>query len=325
MKKTAVVCGAGGFIGWHLVNRLKSEGYYVIGLDLDYPTYAKHNADRFIVCDLRNPDEVNECIPNSTIEIYQLAADMGGAGFIFTGDNDAAIMHNSALCNLNVLERAREVGAKIFFSSSACVYPSRLQTVPGENVRLEESLAYPAEPDSEYGWEKLFSERLYLAYAKNYGMQVRIARFHNVYGPYGTWRGGREKAPAAICRKIADAETGGRIEVWGSGEQSRSFLYIDDCIDGIRLLMESQHTGPFNIGSEEMVTINELVNLVARIAGKYVIVDHLLDKPVGVNARNSHNDLVQQAIWWTPKVPLVSGLQALYAWIVEQLFDPNNQ
>jgi len=268
MKK-ALVCGAGGFIGSHLVKRLKKEGYWVRGVDLKYPEFAETEADDFVIGDLRDPYFVRYVIDMKFDEVYQLAADMGGAGYVFTGDNDANIMYNSALINLNVLETCYKRNIKrIFYSSSACVYPKYNQEDP-ENPKCSEDSAYPAMPDSEYGWEKLFSERLYLAYHRNYGMEVRIARYHNIFGPEGTWRGGREKAPAALCRKVAVAKLTGLdyIEVWGDGKQTRSFLYIDECIEGTLRLMHSDFTGPVNIGSEEMVTIDQLAEMIMDIAG----------------------------------------------------------
>ncbi len=268
--KYALVCGAGGFIGHHLVNRLKSEGFWVRGVDLKLPRYTSTVADDFIQGDLRDPAFCATVVDRKFDEIYQLAADMGGAGFIFTGDNDADIMHNSALANINMLEACRRRNeSRIFYSSSACIYPEFNQLDP-DDPTTSESSAYPSQPDSEYGWEKLFSERLYLAYHRNYGMDVRIARYHNIYGPLGSWNDGREKAPAAICRKVAMAEQGGAIEIWGDGKQTRSFLFIDDCLEGSITLMRSNNTGPYNIGSAEMVSIDQLVDLVAKIAGKAI-------------------------------------------------------
>lgn len=326
--KTSVVLGAGGFIGNHLVSRLKSEGYWVRGVDLKYPEYSETKADEFIIGDLRDDDLVSRALfspiqnrlafdGNSFDEVYQLAADMGGAGYIFSGDHDADVMHNSATINLNVAEIASEFGIKkVFYSSSACMYPEHNQLDPN-NPNCEESSAYPANPDSEYGWEKLFSERLYLAYQRNRGLEVRIARFHNIFGPLGTWQGGREKAPAAICRKVAEAEDGGEIEIWGDGEQTRSFLYVDECIEGVRRLMESDFSGPVNIGSEEMVTINQLVDYVAEISGKKINKKHI-DGPLGVRGRNSDNKLIQEKLNWKPSQPLVEGLKKTYSWISEQ-------
>ncbi|HYX08063.1 MAG TPA: NAD-dependent epimerase/dehydratase family protein, partial [Bacteroidales bacterium] len=294
MKK-AVVCGAGGFIGSHLVKRLKSEGFWVRGVDLKYPKFAPTEADDFLIGDLRDPAVCRAVVDQHFDQIYQLAADMGGAGFVFTGDNDADIMHNSALINLNMLEAAHKRNAgKIFYSSSACMYPEYNQEDP-DNPKTAEDSAYPANPDSEYGWEKLFSERLYLAFQRNYGMDVRIARFHNIFGPEGSWRDGREKAPAAFCRKVAMTENGGEIEMWGDGKQTRSFLYIDECLEGVRRLMESDFTGPVNIGSEEMVTINKLAEIIMNIAGKNQSIKHI-PGPLGVRGRNSDNTLIKEKL-----------------------------
>ena len=295
MKK-AIVLGAGGFIGSHMVSRLKLEGFYVIGVDVKYPEFSKTEADDFEIIDLTDQAKFENFLKtnNNAVEIYQYAADMGGAGFIFTGENDADIMHNSSLININLLRGVTKYfnieKVKIFYSSSACIYPEEIQQMT-ENVSLKETDAYPANPDSEYGWEKLFSERLYLSYQKNYKMNTRIARFHNIYGPQGTWKGGREKVPAAVCRKVAEARNGENIEIWGDGEQARSFLYIEDCIEATRRLMESQVNTPINIGSEEMVTINQLVKIVAENANKKILVNHI-DGPLGVRGRNSNNDLI---------------------------------
>ncbi len=316
--KTALVCGAGGFIGNHLVNRLKEEGYWVRGVDLRFPQFSDTRADDFIVGDLRSIDVCHQSIDRKFDEIYQLAADMGGAGFVFTGENDADIMHNSASINLNVLDTAHKRNCKrIFYSSSACMYPEYNQLDP-ENPNCAEDSAYPAAPDSEYGWEKLFSERLYLAYGRNKGMEVRIARFHNIFGPLGEWIGGREKSPAAMCRKVAMAESDDTIEVWGDGEQTRSFLYIDECLEGVRRLMASDWTGPVNIGSDEMVTINQLVDMVAAIAGKKIAKKHI-PGPLGVRGRNSDNRLIQERLNWRPTQPLRKGMEKTYAWISEQV------
>lgn len=316
MTKRALVCGAGGFIGGHLVNRLKNEGYWVRGVDLKENEYGNMNADEFMIGDLCDPRVAEKAVAG-TDEVYQLAADMGGAGYIFTGDNDASVMHNSALCNLNVLEAARAEGIKrIFYSSSACMYPEYNQLDP-DNPKCSEDSAYPAAPDSEYGWEKLFSERLYLAYHRNHGMEVRVARFHNIFGPQGTWTGGREKAPAAMCRKVADAEEGGVIEVWGDGKQTRSFLIVDECIEGIRRLMESDFTGPVNIGSEEMISINDFAKMVIDIAGKNITIKNIKG-PTGVRGRNSDNKLIKEKLGWEPTLPLVEGMKKTYAWIKEQ-------
>jgi len=319
MKK-ALVCGAGGFIGSHLVKRLKKEGYWVRGVDLKYPEFAETEADDFVIGDLRDPYFVRYVIDMKFDEVYQLAADMGGAGYVFTGDNDANIMYNSALINLNVLETCYKRNIKrIFYSSSACVYPKYNQEDP-ENPKCSEDSAYPAMPDSEYGWEKLFSERLYLAYHRNYGMEVRIARYHNIFGPEGTWRGGREKAPAALCRKVAVAKLTGLdyIEVWGDGKQTRSFLYIDECIEGTLRLMHSDFTGPVNIGSEEMVTIDQLAEMIMDIAGVKLKIKHV-PGPQGVRGRNSDNRLIYEKLGWKPTMPLRKGLEITYKWIEEEV------
>jgi GDP-D-mannose 3',5'-epimerase len=324
MKKILVL-GGGGFIGGHLSKRLKDEGHFVRAVDIKNHEYFNENefCSEFILGDLRNPNFVSKIMfaPNQSTtevgafdEVYQLAADMGGAGYIFTGENDANVMHNSSLVNLNVLHYATSMGVKkIFYSSSACMYPEHNQLDPN-NPNCEESSAYPANPDSEYGWEKLFSERLYLAYNRNYGIDVRIARFHNIFGPYGTYKGGKEKAPAAISRKISEVLDGGEIEVWGDGEQTRSFLYIDECLEGVIRLMDSNFTGPVNIGSDEMVTINQLVRYVTDISGKEVYVKHI-DGPTGVRGRNSDNKLIQEKLGWQPTQPLYDGLIKTYEWI----------
>ncbi len=314
-----MVCGAGGFIGGHLVRRLKSEGFWVRGADLKYPRFGETDADDFVIGDLRDQTVVSRIIDRSFDEIYQLAADMGGAGYIFTGENDANVMHNSATINLNILDAAyKRNSRKIFYSSSACMYPAYNQEDP-KNPKCSEDSAYPAAPDSEYGWEKLFSERLYLAYARNHGMQVRIARYHNIFGPQGAWNDGKEKAPAAICRKVAEATPGGEVEIWGDGDQSRSFLYVDECLEGTIRLMRSNWTGPVNIGSEEMVTINQLVDLVADIAGKPVVKKHV-PGPTGVRGRNSDNGLIAARLGWRPTTRLTDGLRTTYRWIEQQLF-----
>jgi GDP-D-mannose 3',5'-epimerase len=320
MKKV-LVCGAGGFIGGHLVTALKGEGYWVRGVDIKRHHFAQPPTDEFILGDLRDPNVVREVV--SGIEmVYQLAADMGGAGYIFTEDHDAAVMHNSAMINLNVLEFGSRVGVKCFFySSSACIYPKYNQMDP-DNPKCSEDSVYPAEPDSEYGWEKLFSERLYAAYQKNYGLEIHVARFHNIFGPQGAWRDGREKAPAAICRKVAQTPDGGEMEMWGDGMQTRSFLYIDECIEGIRRLMESDFTGPMNIGSEEMVTINQLAEMTMEIAGKQLRIRHI-DGPLCVRGRNSDNRLLRQRLGWAPSAPLRQGLEITYRWIEEQVASAN--
>ncbi len=317
-KKQALVLGAGGFIGSHLVKRLKREGFWVRGVDLKQPEFSPTEADEFIIGDLRNPYFVRYVIDREFDEIYQLAADMGGAGYIFTGENDANVMHNSATINLNVLDTVKDVGVgKIFYSSSACIYPEYAQTSE-DNTGLKEEMAYPAQPDSEYGWEKLFSERLYFSYYRNYGIEVRVARFHNIFGPEGTWRGGREKAPAAICRKVAEAEDGGEIEIWGDGKQTRTFLYIDECLEGVRRLMDSDFRGPVNIGSEELISINDLAKMVMDIAGKNLRIKHV-PGPQGVRGRRSDNTLIKEKLGWAPKKPLREGMEITYRWIEEQV------
>ena len=318
MKKI-LVCGAGGFIGSHLVERLKKEGHYVVGADLKLPLYNISSADEFYQVDLREQHNVRSLMSSSKFdEIYQLAADMGGAGYIFTGEHDADIMHNSVMINLNILDSMRVEGIKkIFYSSSACMYPEHNQLDPNNPVLSEDS-AYPANPDSEYGWEKLFSERLYLTYAKNYNMDVRIARFHNVFGPYGSWNNGKEKAPAALCRKIATVEPGGTIEIWGPGTQTRSFLFIDECLDGMQRLMKSEFTGPVNLGSERMISINDLVYLIANLVNKSVNIKNV-PGPMGVMGRNSDNRLIREKLNWAPTENLEQGIQKTYNWIIEQI------
>jgi len=318
--KTALVCGAGGFIGSHLVKRLKAEGYWVRGVDLKYPEFSPTPADDFVIGDLREQSFVRSIIDRRFDEIYQLAADMGGAGYVFTGEHDADIMHNSALINLNVLDAAYKRNCKrIFYSSSACMYPAYNQMDP-ENPKTAEHTAYPADPDSEYGWEKLFSERLYLAYHRNYGLEVRIARYHNIFGPEGTWIGGREKAPAALSRKVALAKLKNLpyIEIWGDGKQTRSFLYIDECIEGTLRLMRSDFVGPVNIGSEEMVTINQLAYLIMEIAGVELEIRHV-PGPVGVRGRTSDNALIAEKLHWKPSQPLRQGMEITYRWVEEQV------
>lgn len=317
--KTAIVLGAGGFIGNHLTARLKQEGYTVIGVDLKYPEFAPTSADDFIIGDLRKQDFCNDLFTRfKADEIYQLAADMGGAGYIFTGENDAMVMHNSAQINLNIASMAVLYRVpKLFFSSSACVYPTFNQENP-ERPLCEEKSAYPASPDSEYGWEKLFSERLYLTFARIHKIQVRIARYHNIYGPENPWTGGKEKAPAALCRKVAEATSGSTIEVWGDGLQTRSFLYIDECIEGTRRLMKSNFTDPINIGSEEMISINNLVKMIIAISGKEIYIQHI-DGPTGVRGRNSDNRLILQALQWQPNYALSKGMETTYRWIEAQI------
>ena len=316
--KRALVCGAGGFIGGHLVKRLKGEGYWVRGADLKPHEFEPSAADDFCLADLRDQAQVDRVLDRPFDEVYQLAADMGGAGYIFTGEHDADIMHNSALINLNVLSRAHRNGSgRIFYASSACIYPAGNQEDP-EHPDCRESSAYPAAPDSDYGWEKLFSERLYLAFSRNHGMQVRIARFHNVFGPLGCWTGGREKAPAALCRKVAEAPEGGEIELWGDGHQTRSFLYIDECIEGIRRLMESGFTHPVNIGSEEMITIRGLAEMAMTLADKELTI-RCIPGPQGVRGRRSDNRLIQEALGWKPTMKLIQGMRATYPWILEQV------
>ena len=333
-NKKALVLGAGGFIGSHMVKRLKKEGYWVRGVDLKYPEFSETEADDFIQGDLNEVGVVISSLTNENYffdEVYQFAADMGGAGFIFTGDNDANIMHNSCMINLNILKQLNNINqknninkTKIFYSSSACIYPEYNQLDP-DNPDCREESAYPAAPDSEYGWEKLFSEHLYFTYHRNFNIPVRVARYHNIYGPEGTWDGGREKAPAAICRKVAqlrDKETA--IEVWGDGKQTRSFLYIDDCIEATRRLVDSDFIGPINIGSEEMVTINELVDTAAKVANKKVTRNHKLDAPLGVRGRNSNNDLIREKLKWDFEISLERGIGKTYDWISGELMKKHN-
>jgi len=315
MKKI-LVCGAGGFIGGHLVNRLKLDGHWVRGVDLKDNEYGNNNSDEFILGDLREPTIAQKAVEGID-EVYQLAADMGGAGYIFTGDHDADVMNNSALCNLNVLGASQKSGVKkIFYSSSACMYPEYNQMDP-DNPKCTEDSAYPAAPDSEYGWEKLFSERLYLSYKRNYGIEVRIARFHNIFGPHGTWNGGKEKAPAAMCRKAKDAQDGSFIEVWGDGKQTRSFLYIDECIEAVIRLMDSDFTGPVNIGSEEMISINDFAQMAIDISGKRLAIKNI-PGPTGVRGRNSDNTLLFEKLKWKPSLPLKDGMKMTYEWIHNQ-------
>jgi len=336
-----LVLGGGGFIGSHMVQRLKSEGYWVRVVDLKKPDFSESVADEFIVGDLRDPKLVEHAIKlsgesatsgdngepaleSAFDEIYQFAADMGGAGYIFTGENDANVMHNSAMINLNVLDSVHKLNqklardqTKVFYSSSACMYPEHNQLDP-DNPNCAEDSAYPANPDSEYGWEKLFSERLYFAFNRNYGIQVRVARFHNIFGPEGTWRGGKEKAPAAICRKTI--ESTGEIEIWGDGQQTRSFLFIDECIEAVRRLMESDFMGPVNIGSEEMVTIDQLVEIAAEVAGKQIVIKHV-SGPTGVRGRNSDNALIREKLGWDYSMPLREGIAKTYEWIAGQIHE----
>lgn len=317
-QKKALVCGAGGFIGGHLVNRLKEEGYWVRAVDLKENEFGNMNADEFVQGDLRDVRFVEQVVTSDLDEVYQLAADMGGAGFVFTGDNDSDIMHNSALCNLHVLEEVKEKKIpKVFYSSSACIYPEYNQMDP-DNPKCSEESAYPAAPDSEYGWEKLFSERLYLTYQRNHGIQVKIARFHNIFGPRGTWDGGREKAPAAICRKVAEAPEGGTVEVWGDGKQTRSFLIVDECVEGVRRLMESDFSGPVNIGSDEMISIQDFTKMVIEISGKNLQIKNI-EGPLGVKGRNSDNVLIKEKLGWGPSKPLRDGVEKTYHWISEQI------
>ena len=316
--KKALICGAGGFIGSHMAKRLRKEGYFVKGVDLKNPEFSKTVCDEFIIGDLRLISTWDNLNCQDYDEIYQFAADMGGAGYIFTGEHDADVMSNSALINLNACKYTCKwnIGT-IFYSSSACIYPAYNQKDP-DDPKCDEKSAYPAEPDSEYGWEKLFSERLYFSYNRNYNLNVRIARFHNIFGPEGTWNSGKEKAPAAICRKVAESKDGDTIEIWGDGKQTRSFLYIDECIDGVRNLMNSEFKGPINIGSDEMVYINKLAEMVMEIAGKKLSMKHIFG-PQGVRGRNSDNTLIKEKLGWAPSQPLKDGLKNTYEWINEQI------
>lgn len=317
-QKSVLVLGAGGFIGSHLVKRLKTEGFWVRGVDIKKSEYTKSLADEFIVADLRDQKVCAKILDRPFDEVYQMAADMGGAGYIFTGDHDADLMNNSAQISMNILRFGNSIGIKnIFFPSSACVYAERNQLDP-QNPNCEESSAYPAAPDSEYGWEKLFSERLFLAYKRNHKMNIHIARFHNIFGPEGSWNNGKEKSPAAICRKVAEAKNGGTIEMWGDGKQTRSYLYIDECLDGVRKLMDSDFSGPVNIGSEEMVTLNQLAHMVMDIAGKKLSIKHIKG-PLGVRGRSSDNRFIKKKLGWKPTSKLKDGLMKTYEWISEQV------
>jgi GDP-D-mannose 3', 5'-epimerase len=316
--KEALVCGAGGFIGGHMVKKLKKDGFWVRGVDLKYPEFSDTTADDFVIADLREQSVCREVVDRRFDEVYQFAADMGGAGYIFTGEHDADVMHNSATINLNMVDICYKRNVKrMFYSSSACMYPAYNQLDP-DNPNCAERSAYPAAPDSEYGWEKLFSEHVYLAYNRNYRMENRIARFHNIFGPEGTWTGGKEKAPAAMCRKVASAKSGDTIQIWGDGKQTRSFLLIDECIEGVLKLTRSNRTGPYNIGSEEMVTINQLTDMVMDVAGKRLNVEHI-PGPLGVRGRNSDNTLIKEELGWAPSHTLREGLEKTYAWIDAQV------
>jgi len=317
-KRKALVLGAGGFIGSHLVKRLAQAGYWVRGVDLKYPEFSRSAADDFVLADLRDAATCRQLIDTHFDEVYQLAADMGGAGYLFTGENDADVMHNSVMINLNILDSCRRRSVRrVFYSSSACVYPEHNQRDPRLPITREDT-AYPANPDSEYGWEKLFSERLYLAYQRNFGLEARIARYHNIFGHEGTWQGGREKAPAAICRKVIEAPQSGEIEIWGDGQQTRSFLYIDECVRGTMLLTRSDWSGPVNIGSDEMVTLNDLARMAIDISGKRLTIRHV-PGPLGVRGRNSHNELIKNKLGWAPNVSLRIALKETYAWIRDQI------
>jgi len=318
MTKRILVIGAGGFIGGHLVTRLKKDGHWVRGVDLKDHEYKKTDADEFVVADMRDFDKVKQVIDSDIYEVYQLAADMGGASFVFTGENDADIMHNSAMINLNVLEACKLKGVKrVFYSSSACMYPEKNQ-LEYNNPNCKEDTGKEGPPDSCYGWEKLFSELLYDAYSRNYGITVKIARFHNIFGEYGTYKGGREKSPAALCRKVIEAKDGGSIDVWGTGLQTRSFLYIDECVEGVIRLMKSDFSGPVNIGSEEMISINDFAKMIIDISGKNISIRNI-EGPVGVNGRCSDNTLIREKLQWSPSLPLVDGITKLYDWIKLQL------
>jgi nucleoside-diphosphate-sugar epimerase len=322
--KQALVCGGGGFIGSHLVNKLKTGNYWVRAVDLKLPEFGASTADDFKVADLRDPKVCEKILDRPFDEVYQLAADMGGAGYLFSGDHDADVMHNSATVNLNMAHYCVKAKIKkIFYSSSACIYPEYNQLDP-DNPQCAEASAYPADPDSEYGWEKLFSERVYLSFSRNYGLDIRIARFHNIFGPEGSWKDGKEKAPAAICRKVAEAPDGGTIDLWGDGKQTRSFLYIDECIEAMCLLMRSNFSGPVNIGSEEMVTINQLAKYIIEIAGKKLSINHV-PGPTGVRGRNSDNRLIREKLGWEPSLKLKDGLAKTYFWINKQVVAGNEK
>ena len=322
LKKKCLVLGAGGFIGGHLVNQLKSDGCWVRGVDLKFNEHQESIADDFVIGDLRDQNFVYRIIDRHFDEVYQLAADMGGAGYIFTGENDADIMYNSAQINLNILETCRRRNVRnIFYSSSACMYPEHNQTDPDNPICSEES-AYPANPDSEYGWEKLFSERIYLAFNRNHKMNCSVARYHNIFGPLGTWRGGKEKAPAAICRKVAEAENGSEINIWGDGEQTRSFLYIDECVEATIRLMRSDFAGPVNIGSKEMISINELARMVIAISNKNLSIKNI-SGPQGVRGRNSDNTLIKENLSWEPTMKLRDGIEKTYTWILSEISQKN--
>lgn len=316
--KTALVCGAGGFFGSHLVRRLKQDGYFVVGVDLKYPEFSDSVADSFLIADLRKPSSVEYIFNKHKIkEVYQLASDLGGAAYIFSGNYDAEIMSNSALININVVKKAAQMNVKkLFFPSSTCVYPEHNQI----HSDCMKDIAYPAEPDNEYGWEKLFAERVYYAFKRNHGLDVRIMRLHGIFGPEGVWRGGKEKAPAAMCRKVARANNGDIIDIWGDGEQTRSYLYIDECLDGVRLLMEHEQSfEPLNVGAEETVSINRLVEMIIEISGKHLALNHV-EGPAGVLESHSDNRLVYKRLNWKPSRPLLEGLQQTYRWIYDQVY-----
>jgi len=316
--KNILVCGGGGFIGSHLVEHLKREGHWVSVCDLKRPEFFESSADRFVVGDLRSQDVCDDVFDRRFDEVYQLAADMGGAGYIFSGENDADVMHNSALINLNVVERCQKSNVgRVFYSSSACIYPEYNQLEP-DTPDCSEGSAYPAAPDSEYGWEKLFSERLYFSYHRNYGLDVKVVRYHNIFGPQGTWDGGKEKAPAALCRKIAETEDGGYIDVWGDGSQTRSFLFIDECLEGSLKMMASDKHGPYNVGSDEMISINNFAKMIIDISGKDIKINNI-PGPLGVRGRNSENTLIEKELGWSPSRPLREGIEKTYHWINEQV------